>query len=268
MASMTPSISALSDRGLERETNEDAFLVADMIEPPHGKAGRTSVQLEVKTGPLLVAVADGMGGAAAGELASELALKSLSQTVAEADGDGRTPTEPAARVAWLVAAVGEANRRVLSVSRDEPSAHGMGTTLTAAILDEGSCALVHVGDSRAYLLRDERLTQLTIDQTYVQSEVAKGSLTPEQAKTHRQRNQLLEVLGVNEAPGIDRFCLSLHAGDRLLMCTDGLYDLVEDSELLGVVAVDTSPMAQAKTLIALARKRGGFDNITVVLAHI
>lgn len=224
---------ALSDIGLQRSTNEDAFVAA----------------------PPLFAVADGMGGAQAGEVASRTALEALGRAL----DSGRK----------LADAAQEANLRVFTLAEDDPSRSGMGTTLTVLRLLEGNerAELVHVGDSRAYLLRDGLLEQLTADHSLVGEMVREGKLTADEAFSHPARSILSRVLGTEPGVKLDRREIDLRAGDTLLLCSDGLSSALPDatieSRLQGV-----SPRDAARRLVVEAKNRGGHDNITVIVLRL
>ena len=220
---------ALTDIGLHRSTNEDAFVA----EPP------------------TFAVADGMGGAQAGEVASRLALDTLLDALA-ADDD-------------LPAAAGAANEAVYGQSRADRSRSGMGTTLTAGVLGDDRLRFAHVGDSRLYLWRDERLTQVTDDHSLVGEMVREGHLSREAAATHPQRSILSRALGTEPRVEIDAGELELRAGDALLFCSDGLYSMVPDDTIAAVLAAVDDPERVARRLVSEAKNGGGHDNITVVV---
>ena len=220
---------ALTDIGLHRSTNEDAFVA----EPP------------------LFAVADGMGGAQAGEVASRLALDSLVAALAD--------DEP------LPAAAGAANQAVYGQSRSDRSRSGMGTTLTAVLLGDRRLHFVHVGDSRLYLWRDERLTQVTDDHSLVGEMVREGHLSREAAATHPQRSILSRALGTEPRVEIDAGEVELRAGDALLLCSDGLYSMVPEENIAAVLAAVDDPARVARRLVSEAKNGGGHDNITVVV---
>jgi protein phosphatase len=259
------AIAALTDVGLTRDNNEDAFLLWDL-------ASDRSVESAFQIwgddeGPaLLAAVSDGMGGQQAGEVASGMALQSLCDHARHGFQESSSNGGPGFK-AWMTEGVEEANRRVLAASQADPSKKGMGATLSAvAILEEG-LTVAHVGDSRIYLLRHSRLRQLTMDQTRVQSLVAHGHITAEQARTHNERNLLLQAIGAREAVEVDAFDFRVGSGDRLLLCSDGLHGLVDDPELAEVLSSSTTPLDQCEALIGMAKAGGGYDNITVVVAH-
>jgi serine/threonine protein phosphatase PrpC len=221
-----------SDTGRVRSHNEDRSLA----QPP------------------LLAVADGMGGAKAGEVAAQITIETIAEDAGTVDGlrDG------------LI----RANDRIRAAADDDPSRAGMGTTVTAALLDDRGATLMHVGDSRAYLLRDGVLRQLTDDHSIVAEMVRQGQLAPEDAERHPSRNIITRALGAEAAVRIDETSVDLRAGDLLLLCTDGLSSLVRDREIEEILHGDGALDDVAASLIAAALERGGNDNITVVLGRL
>lgn len=202
-------------------------------------------------GPVLLGVADGMGGAAGGEVASSVAMSTATA------GDGR----PADRVH-------DANAAVFEESRRRPELAGMGTTMTLVELDgSGNGVFGHVGDSRAYLLRDGEITQLTNDHTIVAEWVALGAITPEDAKTHPRRGMLTRSVGVASHVEVDAFTHHFEASDRLILCSDGLNGMVDDAAILAIGGTGT-PEAAAWALVEAANDAGGYDNITVVVVDL
>lgn len=224
---------ALSHAGRKRRHNEDSYVVR----------------------PPLFAVADGMGGAKAGEVASSLAAAALQ----ESDGDGATGE---ARVSALIE---EANRRVFRRASEDREASGMGTTMTVALVEEDRVAIGHVGDSRAYLIRDGALEQLTNDHSLVSELVRSGKLTPEEAEIHPQRSVITRAVGTEPDVDVDTFSVEGAAGDLFLICSDGLTDMVDEETILGAVEEHRPDLkAAAKALVNAANRGGGEDNITVV----
>ncbi len=249
---MIVRVGTKTDIGRTRQRNEDSLLVA---------------------GPLF-ALADGMGGHRGGDVASSLALEVLGS---EGDGEGPVQAGPpdrarsegdllADRAEWLVERVRKANRRVLERGEADRDLRGMGTTLVAAELEEGDRAiLVHVGDSRAYLLREGELQQLTKDHTLVQRLVSEGRLTAQEAAHHPQRNILTRALGVDEDIPVDQLTLDLHPRDRLLLCTDGLTNMVGADRIRDVLVRAQDPQEACDRLVEFANRAGGEDNITVIV---
>jgi protein phosphatase len=205
-------------------------------------------------GPIVVAVADGMGGAAAGEVASRLAIDAA---VAGPPAD----VDTARRIL-------DANRAVLSAVLKDPSRAGMGTTMTLGVFDtEGSLYLGHVGDSRAYLLRDDELERLTTDHTYVMELVARGQLSVEDAANHPRRNLITRVVGMEDIT-VDESEVQLEPGDRVLFCSDGLTDTVPDDEIGRILRTEESVPGAAWALVEAANAAGGIDNTTVALVDV
>ena len=224
---------ALSHAGRKRRQNEDAYV----LEPP------------------LFAVADGMGGARAGEIASGLAAAALQ----ESDGNGASGE---ARVAALIE---EANRRVFRRAAEDREVSGMGTTMTVALVEEDRVTIGHVGDSRAYLIRSGQLEQLTDDHSLVAELVRSGKLTPEEAETHPQRAVITRAVGTEPDVDVDTFSVQGAAGDLFMICSDGLTDMVDEATILEAVEHDRRDLpAAAKALVNAANRVGGEDNITVV----
>ena len=219
-----------TDIGRVRERNEDSFLV----DPP------------------LYAIADGMGGARGGAVASGLAL----DKVEELSREGRLD------LAELVRA---ANRAVFERSVSDRTVSGMGTTLTAATVDDEGAHLAHVGDSRAYLLRAGAFRQLTSDHTLVNRMVKAGEITPQEADVHPQRNVLTRSVGTEPDVDVDELDVPLIDGDRLLLCSDGLTNMVTESQIQAILESTPKPQEAADRLIKAANGAGGIDNITVVV---
>ena len=227
----------LTDTGRRRRHNEDAFV----DEPP------------------LFAVADGMGGAQAGELASSLAAAALKDSQ-EPGGGGEE------RVDELIQ---QANSRVYERQSQDAAASGMGTTMTVALVEDGRVAIGHVGDSRAYLIREGHLEQLTEDHSLVAELVRSGKLSPEEAEGHPQRSVITRALGTDPDVDVDTFSVETKPGDLFLICSDGLTSMVDDETILAEVARNRDDLkSAAKALVRAANKGGGEDNITVVFFEI
>jgi PPM family protein phosphatase len=223
----------LSHPGRRRRRNEDAFVVS----------------------PPLFAVADGMGGAKAGEIASRLAAAAVREEDSER-----------VDVAELIQ---EANRRVFERARDDASASGMGTTMTVALVEHDHVTIGHVGDSRAYRLRNGGLEQLTEDHSLVAELVRSGKLSPEEAETHPQRSVITRALGTDADVDVDIFSVEVAPGDVFMLCSDGLTTMVGDDRIVDVVARHRDDLERAaKELIADANRSGGEDNVTIVFFEI
>ena len=219
-----------TDIGKVREGNEDSYLV----EPP------------------LYAVADGMGGHRGGEVASHLALETVEALFKEGRGD-------------LVEQVKEANRAVFDRGTSDRSVSGMGTTLTAALVDGDSVRLAHVGDSRAYLLRAGDLRMLTEDHTLVNRMVTSGEISRSEAEVHPHRSVLTRSIGTERDVDVDDSSLALIDGDRLLLCSDGLTAMVTEDQIKAILENVDDPQEAADRLVRAANRAGGVDNITVVV---
>jgi len=224
---------AKTDTGLQRRDNEDSAYARS---------------------PVFV-VADGMGGAQAGEVASRIAVETFEQGLPE---DGSPEERLASRAR-------EANKRIHELSRTEPERAGMGTTLTAAYVDRDDLSIAHVGDSRAYLFRDGALERLTQDHSLVDELVRRGKLTEEQAAEHPQRSIITRALGPEADVAVDTWTYPLRAGDIVLLCSDGLTSMISDERVAEVLARSTGLEEAAQGLIDEANDAGGRDNITVVL---
>ena len=230
---------AKSDVGMVRRDNEDS-----------GYAGRT-----------LLVVADGMGGHAAGELASSTAVATLAELDSEdlPAGDVLTALDDA----MLTSA-----ERIAQFIEADPSRAGMGTTLTAVLWRGGRIALIHVGDSRAYLLRDGQLSQITHDHTYVQTLIDSGRITAEEARSHPKRNLLLRAIDGTGVPEGETSIREAQVGDRYLLCSDGLCGVVTDAAIEAVLAQVPDPTAAVTELVDLALAAGAPDNVTAVIADV
>ena len=207
-------------------------------------------------------VADGMGGHEAGEVASRLAVDVMSETVRSC-AMLRSCLEDAEQL--LRDGLDEANRRILEFSRTRLHGLASGTTLTAAFVDGPMLLLIHIGDSRAYLYREKELRQLTRDHTFVAELVASGAMKSEDAKTHPERNKITRALGFDAGMVPDLAWERIHAGDVLLLCTDGLTEYVSSQEMADILARH-APQEATRVLVDLANGRGGRDNITVIVA--
>jgi protein phosphatase len=225
----------VSHPGRKRRRNEDAWVCA----------------------PPLFAVADGMGGARGGEIASRVAATALGEAV---DGSGE---------ARVMALIQEANRQVYERAREDSDASGMGTTITVALFEDGIVSIGHVGDSRAYLIRDGKVEQLTEDHSLVAELVRSGRLSPEEAESHPQRSVITRALGTDPDVDVDAFSVEARPGDLFLICSDGLTAMVDDATISDVVEGRREDLdAAAKELVAAANRSGGEDNITVVFFEI
>lgn len=206
-------------------------------------------------GPVVLMVADGMGGAVAGEVASRLAVEAATEAAAH------EPMAPEARVL-------AANRAVIEATRENPSLAGMGTTMTLVALGtDGTAEFAHVGDSRAYLVRDGSMELLTTDHTLVHELIELGRITPEEAEHHPHRHLITRVLGLGPI-GVDTFTVDLRGGDRILLCSDGLNTMVSDLTIEGLLAAGQGVEPTAWALIEQANTAGGLDNTTVLVIDV
>lgn len=234
---------AMTDIGCERDINEDRYAV---VESPSGQAW---------------VLCDGMGGVVGGELAAQLAIDTIRRALENGDYEN---SNEAIRVA-----IEEANR-IIVLRRQNPSFSSMGTTIVATMFSDEQVTICHAGDSRAYLLKDGLLRQLTVDHTYVQELVEKGEITQEEVNDHPQAHVLTRCLGATPKLHLDfkRMwiwpLMNSEQEDKLIMCSDGLYSLIEDKEI-GEVCENYSPQEACVKLVELAKNRGGYDNITVAI---
>lgn len=227
---MKIEVGSATDIGRVRERNEDSVLV----------------------NPPLYVVADGMGGHRGGQVASQVALETMEELATQGPGS-------------LADHVRRANRAVWDRSVEDERLSGMGTTLTAARIDGASALIAHVGDSRAYLLRDGMLRQLTTDHTLVDRMVRSGEITEAEADVHPHKNVLTRALGTDEQVEVDEDALALVDGDRLLICSDGLTGMVTEDQIQAILENSDHPQQAADRLVKAANRAGGIDNISVVV---
>jgi PPM family protein phosphatase len=258
MAHVRLTVFGKTDPGRVRETNEDAFVVANLTtsERVHSMAG--SASLEVGERGVLVAVSDGMGGAQAGEVASTLALRSLRLGMSHDSSDGASRA--------LQSSVDGANEHVWDYARASGKV-GMGATLTAMLVHELTAYIAEIGDSRAYLLRGDGFVQLTHDQSYVQQLVDRGTLTLEQAGESDFKNIILQAIGIRPKLEVAMSRVQLCRHDRFLLCSDGLSNELSDAEIHAIMKGATLD-AVCTTLIDTANARGGKDNITALVLDV
>lgn len=234
---MRLSSAAGTNVGLIRPQNEDSYLCEH---------------------PLYV-VADGLGGHAAGEVASALVVERLGELSFDDDVDADDAGQQ------LAEAVRDANRRIHRSASEDPQHAGMGTTVTAAVAVGADLCFAHVGDSRGYLLRDGDLSRITEDHTPVQRAVRAGVISADEALNHPSRHVLAQAVGLDVDVDVDTPRVALQAGDRVILCTDGMTDPIPDTDIPGVIAAAADPDAAVETLITAALQRGGPDNVTVVV---
>lgn len=216
----------------------------------------------------LFVVADGMGGHAAGEVASRMAVETLAEAMAAAAGTTEDADPGRPRPDRLVPAIEEANRRIHEESSRDASRSGMGTTVTALLVDEGGWHLGHVGDSRAYLLRDGELRRLSRDHSWVQEQVEAGDLTREQARVHPASSILTRALGTDRYVEVDRRDGEIRPGDRYLLASDGLTDMMPEARLAELLGAGESPEEVVRGLVREALDGGGRDNVTAVVVEV
>jgi protein phosphatase len=255
-----------TDVGLIREHNEDNFLLVRLDDGSRDPAALRKHTIGPR-GTLLI-VCDGMGGAAAGEVASNLAVESVAQTMTSmevaAPPEGADDAKTALARSLRMAAK-RANDRIFKEARENLARSGMGTTMTAAVLWDGYAIIAQVGDSRAYVWRQGAFTQVTRDQSLVNQLLETGQITPEQAKFFEHSNVILQALGVQEEVEVQLSQVDLCRGDRILLCSDGLVGVVSDEEIGAVLGATETPEEATRILIEMANTAGGPDNITVVV---
>ena len=243
----------MTDVGVKRTHNEDNFLINEEID--------------------LYVVCDGMGGHVGGEFASAIAVNTIEEVLSTVEfqpedldlsaGDSSMEVQRE-RLRYAIRLAG---KRIFEKAKLEPEFKGMGTTVLAMLVSQSNAYIAHVGDSRAYRIRDGRIEQLTEDHSLVNEKIRAGLLTPAEAKTHKLKNIITRSLGYMEEVEVDLQVSALRRGDRFLLCSDGLSGLVEAAEM-GEAVLDHGPQAAARGLIDLACERGGDDNITVIILRI
>jgi len=240
-----------SDKGQKRQNNEDNLFYEQEIG--------------------FYMVADGMGGHASGEIASKIAVDVISQQVKQCLSTGKVanlgPMNPnwSIRTKYLVQSVYMANQVIFEAASKYPQDYGMGTTVVTVLLHEDNkFTVAHVGDSRLYMVRDGKLSQVTTDHSYVEEQVRRGLLTPEQAKTAENKNILTRALGTEKTVKVDIQELELKENDVYMLCTDGLDRMVPDEDIEKIILEKKEPPVIAKSLIDKANANGGVDNVTVV----
>ncbi len=238
------------DKGVHRQNNEDCAAVVDI-----GWVDNKPVSLLI--------LADGMGGHHAGEVASQLAVDTLTRQMVknyQYFGSGRSFTY------WLSEAFKAANQKIYSLNRARDDE--MGTTLVAALLIGSRAYIANIGDSRAYRISRDGITQVTTDHSLVQDLLSAGMITPDQAKKHSLRNCITQAVGTDEKSNPDLYAIELDEEDRLLLCSDGLTNELDNSTIYDIIQASVSTQSACENLIAAANDHGGHDNISVVLAQI
>ena len=242
-------IAGLSDVGRKRELNEDQMLMVE-TELTNGEPGG------------LYVIADGMGGHERGEIASQLTVKTI-QTCFDQAQPATPPYED-----WLDDVVRAANETVISHQPDKHNDKKMGSTLVMALVTGSQAHIANVGDSRAYHLSNDSIEQISVDHSLVERLVQIGQITREEARTHKQRNVIYSTIGDKSKLQIGLYHIDLHSGDRLLLCSDGLSDMLTDEQLLNINRSYVSPVEACDALIKAANAAGGEDNITAILIEI
>ena len=241
-----------SDVGQQRENNEDSFRIVEALN--------------------LFVISDGMGGEAHGEIASAMAVETVVKYCMGEEADS-APNVTGVQAGWsentrhLYEAAHLANKKIFDSAAANPARQGMGATLTAAWIDEEKLSVVHVGDSRAYVLRSGSLEQLTNDHSLVAEQVRRGMLTAEEAEHSDMQSVLLRALGTQEEVEVDAEEHALFPRDVLLLCSDGLTRMVTEPEIAGALQSEPDPARAAEKLVELANENGGADNVTVVVAR-
>jgi serine/threonine protein phosphatase PrpC len=252
------TMSGLTDVGVVRTNNEDAFVMLD-VSTDTVLDGSTETTLGIGPRGILLLVSDGMGGENAGEVASAMTVDTVREHLRVT-----SVTDPAEA---LRAAVEHANARVADAA-SEPGKEGMGATVVAVLVSGDKAYTAEVGDSRVYLLRRGRLTQISKDQTYVQILLDQGVLTPETVKASRAKNVVLQGIGKAPEVTVAQRCLALRSADRLLLCSDGLTLHLTDPEIADVLGAAASLDDACAQLVAMTKERGAKDNVTVIAAHV
>lgn len=237
-----------TDTGKLRDRNEDLYYFDTQLQ--------------------LFAIADGMSGHERGDLASQIALKVI-QEWAETQASPQSDLGPMKRLGVLSELAEEANQRIYTSAERQDKGRGMGTTLIAGFVTFSYLAYVHVGDSRLYVLRDEKLTQITTDDSVVQKMVEKGEITPEEGRVHEKRNIITQAIGLKSAVTVNADAYPLVPGDIVLACTDGLHDLIINDDEIADIILSASGLEEAsENLISKALDYGGTDNVTVLLVAV
>jgi len=237
------SVFGLTDIGRVRSANQDSIFMS---------AGAVGLL------PNLFIVADGMGGHKGGEIASRLAISHFCDYLQGIEHFAEGTLD------MLITATKVANGKILEQAQQQPELSGMGTTFTGCTIKDGKCEIIHIGDSRAYAITDRHITQLTHDHSYVNEMVRAGQITESEARGHPKRNVLTRVLGGDSEMYADGYIYDVEPGGIILLCSDGLYNMLSDNEIKEIVCTSETP---AESLIAAANANGGADNISVILVR-
>ncbi|HBM76251.1 MAG TPA: Stp1/IreP family PP2C-type Ser/Thr phosphatase [Clostridiaceae bacterium] len=241
-------VACLTDIGRIREINEDSF-----------------VHKPIKQGWDLLMVADGMGGHNAGEVASSIAVQSISEYI-EKQAENIEHKENAVEI--VKSAVIQANYDIFAKSKQVAGFSGMGTTVTVALISKDVMLIGHVGDSRAYLMRNSSMCKITSDHSLVAELVKNGTITEDEAQHHPQKNIITRALGAEESVQVDTNTIILKPGDTIMLCTDGLTNMLDDKEIEHILLKMDDPSLAVKELVDSANELGGYDNITVLVAKV
>jgi len=243
---MKVSAVGVTDTGLVRALNEDSFLISGFENGlPYG----------------FCILADGMGGHNAGEVASAMATEIIANELSNSE-IGNSEEEI---VSTITASLDYANNEIYNKSVSNSANAGMGTTAVVIYLNGKTAYIANIGDSRAYLIEEDGITQLTTDHSIVQKLLESGSITPEEARNHPEKNIITKALGTEPVEDYDIYEFSVQEGDKILLCSDGLSDMIDDSQINDILHQFINPDEAANALVAAAKENGGRDNITVVL---
>lgn len=237
-------VCGLTDNGLSRENNQDSLFVSDIVDLP------------------LFIVADGMGGHNAGEIASNIAVETIKEKFIE---NKEILNFKENIIKTIKDSVYEANRKIYFKSLTTPECSGMGTTLTMSYIYDKEIYIGHIGDSRAYFIKNSKIQQITEDDSLVNELIKNGSITPEEAKTHPQRNVITKALGTSIDIEIDIQTIEYKADDILIICSDGLSNMVKESNVLNIIKSEDDISLSCENLVGLAKENGGSDNITLII---
>jgi serine/threonine protein phosphatase PrpC len=246
-----------SDLGKARELDEDCTAVVSIDAVCESRTRKAT----------LLIIADGMGGHNAGEVASRLALKRMTEEISNLMLREISPDSPEYVRKSLEMIIEDVNKYILQIVEKNPRYKGMGTTLTAALVQGSSVYIGHVGDSRAYIVSENRIEQITKDHSYVQELLDRNEITPEQARGHSQKNLITRAIGLYKDVKVDVASRYIFGDDYLLLCCDGLTDVVTDEEIHTVILQNDDPQRICDILVQEANQKGGLDNISVIVAQ-
>lgn len=239
--------SAITDKGMTRDNNQDYYFISEDLKIP------------------LFIVADGMGGHKAGEIASEMVVENIKEQLYKYKDKmvGKKDI-----LFYMEKSIKNANSMIYRKSLERKDCVGMGTTVTLAFIDNRSIYLGHVGDSRAYLVSGNTINQITEDHSLVNELIKNGDITKEEAKKHPQKNLITRAVGTEETIEVDTYIKKYHSGDRLLLCSDGLTNMVDEKTILEVLNRETDIKVSNKKLVDIAKENGGLDNITLITINL